>query len=279
MVALSCRRTAWEDDFGGALDGKERSVRRVAEHGVVAAGGCEGQAGGLVPAGARRARSDSLDRVGAVDDGLVGGVRQALAPAVGRGPQRGGEDEPAPAVDGRHGLDDVTVGDRPELELPFGEGAGLVEAQHVHASERLEDAGVADEDAFRRETPAAPDCATVARNGSPSGTAAAARLTPVEIASRARSAAQQRDARERRARGEDERHCSARDVIEPRLDAGHGRGGTVCGHATRFGAIAGRDDDGFGATGRDRGAGIHDRCSLRDRGVGRDRVDVLCDGE
>ena len=94
-----------------------------------------------------------LDRVGAVDDGLVGGVRQALAPAVGCGPQRGGEDEPAPAVDGGHGLDDVTVGDRPELELPFGEGAGLVEAQHVRASERFEDAGVADEDALARETP------------------------------------------------------------------------------------------------------------------------------
>ena len=198
---------------------------------------------------------------------------------MGRRPQRSREHEPAPAVDGGQRLDDVTVGDRAKVELPFGEGAGLVEAQHVCASERLEDARVAHEHTLGRQTPRRARLRDRREERQPLGHSGRRETHAGGDCVAGTSAAQQGDAGERRARGEDQRHGSTGDVVEPRLDTGHRRGRTAGGSTTGLGAAAGRDHHGFGATGCDRSTGVGDRRSIGNRGFGGDRVDVLCDGE
>ena len=138
LVAAPRCLTTREHDFGCALHRHERAGVAFPEHRVVSAARCERQTCDLVPA-LRTELGAELEGSGTVDDGLVGRVRQ-LAPACRRRrAQSRREDEATRALDRGHRLRDVPVGHGPQLEAPFGEGAGLVEAEDVSAPQRLQD--------------------------------------------------------------------------------------------------------------------------------------------
>jgi hypothetical protein len=183
----------------------------------------------------------------------------------------------ASTVDRGHHLDELAVGDRAELQVPFGERAGLVEAQHVNPSECLENSRVADEHAPLGEAVGGPGLRDRREERQPFGDrgggqahAGRHRLAHPYTAQHARP-------HEHAARREHERHRRAGQMFQAGLDTARRRARALRDPAACLGAVAGRHHDRLTAARRDRGAREGHRATVGDRGLERDRVPVLGD--